>query len=153
MAKTGNRHAGGQESRAAAYAADADAWLNWAEATYSGAQTLFLNDNALVWFPAAILGHHALEMFLKASLIRKGHRVEESDVWDHNLCALAEKLINHGVELTPEFMCELQGFTDYFNELRYPARLTRVTELGQVHGVILETLVESIRPLARRTGP
>src|SRR5713226_6005382 len=67
------------------FSSDSNTWLTWAEATYAGAQTLFRSDNALVWFPAAVLGHHALEMFLKAALIRKGHRVNEKDVWGHDL--------------------------------------------------------------------
>lgn len=130
------------------YSADADTWLNWAEATYAGAQTLFASDNALVWFPAVFLSQQALEMFLKAALIRKSHRVVRGDVWDHDLCALARKLINHGAVLTPEFMAELQKFTDYFNELRYPSNLKNVMELSQHEGVRLEQLVEVIRPYA-----
>lgn len=131
------------------YSSDADTWLNWAEVTYAGAQTLFLSDNALVWFPAAILGQQALEMFLKAALIRKGHRVVRGDVWDHDLCALAMKLISHGVVLTPEFMSELQKFTDYFNELRYPASLQNVMGLGQEDGALLEHLAQVVRLYAK----
>jgi HEPN domain-containing protein len=153
MGKTGNKDAAGQQSMEAPYATDADTWLNWAEATYAGSQTLFLSDNALVWFPAAVLGHQALEMFLKAALIRHGHRISQSDVWGHDLGALAQRLIAHGVELKAELMRELQEFTDYFNELRYPARLNRVTELGREHGLILGALVESIRPYARAAKP
>ena len=130
------------------YSSDADTWLIWAEATYAGARTLFLSDNAMVWFPAAVLGHQALEMFLKAALIRKGHRVAKADVWGHDLCALAQKLINRNAVSTPEFMQELQRFTDYFNELRYPASLKNVEGLGQEHGVLLEALVEALRPHA-----
>jgi HEPN domain-containing protein len=128
------------------YSSDSDTWLNWAEATYSGAQTLFLSDNALVWFPAAVLGHQALEMFLKAALIRRGHRVAKSDVWGHDLCALARQLENHGVSFTPEFIENLQKFTDYFNELRYPASLRNVMGLGQEHGLLLQILVKVLRP-------
>jgi HEPN domain-containing protein len=131
------------------YSSDADTWLKWAEVTYAGAQTLFLSDNLAVWFPAAILGQQALEMFLKAALIRKGHRVVQGDVWDHDLCALARKLINHDVVLAPEFMLELQKFTDYFNELRYPASLKNVMGLGQEEGVLLQQLVQAVRPYAR----
>jgi HEPN domain-containing protein len=130
------------------YSSDADSWLNWAEATYAGAQTLFLSDNALVWFPAAILGQQAMEMFLKAALIRKGHRVVREDIWGHDLCALARKLINHGLVFAPEFMLELQKFTDYFNEFRYPASLKNVMGLGQDEGVLLQHLVQVVRPPA-----
>ena|SRR5712692_11960340 len=96
----------------------------------------------MVWFPAAILGHQALEMFLKAALIRKGHRVDKTDVWWHDLCALAQKLVDHGVALTPEFMQGLQQFTNYFNELRYPANLKNVMGLGQEEGDFLHKLVQ-----------
>jgi HEPN domain-containing protein len=130
------------------YSSDADTWLNWAEATYAGAQTIFLSDNALAWFPAAILGHQALEMFLKAALIRKGRRVTKTDVWGHDLCALARELVNQGVVLTPQFMLELQKFTDYFNELRYPAKLKNVSGLGQQEGFLPEALVQVLRPHA-----
>lgn len=130
------------------YSSDADTWLMWAEATYAGAQTLFISSNAILWFPAAVLGHQALEMFLKAALIRKGHRVAKEDVWGHDLCALAQKLIKHGAVLVPEFMQELKKFTDFFNELRYPASLKNVEGLGQEHGILLEGLVRVLRAYA-----
>jgi HEPN domain-containing protein len=128
------------------YSSDADTWLDWAEATYAGAQTLFLSDNALVWFPAALLGHQALEMFLKAALIREGHRIVKSDVWGHDLCGLARELQHHGVTQDSEFMQKLQIFTDFFNELRYPASLKKVEGLGQHHGLLLGVLVKILRP-------
>jgi HEPN domain-containing protein len=131
------------------YSSDADTWLNWAEATYSGAQTLFLTDNVLVWFPAAILGHQALEMFLKAALIRKGRRIVKKEVWGHDLRGLAGELVDHGVSFTSQFMSELQKFTDYFNELRYPAKLQNVSGLGQEESLLLEALVGILRPYAR----
>ncbi len=102
----------------------------------------------MAWFPASVLGHQALEMFLKAALIRKGHRLAKADVWGHNLCVLAQKLIDHGALCTPEFMQELQKFTDFFNELRYPASLKNVEGLGQEHGIFLEALVQVLRPHA-----
>jgi len=89
-------------------------------------------------------------MFLKAALIRKGHRISKTDVWGHDLCVLARILINHGSAWTPEFMSELQKFTDYFNELRYPASLKNVEGLGQEHGVLLDALVNILRPYAVR---
>lgn len=133
------------------YSSDAITWLQWAEATYAGAQTLFSSNNVLVWFAAAILGHQALEMLLKASPIRKGHRIHPSDVWGHDLRALARELIAEGVVLTPEFMVELQKFTDYFNELRYPAKLKNVMGLGQEESILLEALVQVLRPHAGDT--
>jgi HEPN domain-containing protein len=131
------------------YSSDADSWLDWAEATYAGAQTLFLSDNSLAWFPAAILGHQALEMFLKATLLRKGRRIAKKDVWGHDLCALAHKLVNKGVALAPQFLEDLQKFADYFNELRYPTKLRSVSGLGKEEGFLLRALVQVLRPHAR----
>jgi len=102
-----------------------------------------------VWFPAAVLGHHALEMFLKAALIRKGHRVNEKDVWGHDLRKLAKKLNKHCLACAPEFLKELQKFTDIFNELRYPAELRKVEGVGHEESVLLENLVQVLRPLAK----
>jgi HEPN domain-containing protein len=51
-----------------------------------------------LWFPAAFLGHQALEMFLKAALIKRGRRVVKGDVWGHNLVDLGSDLAKAGVE-------------------------------------------------------
>jgi hypothetical protein len=55
------------------YAKDADTWLTYAQFTYARAQELFRSESPSLWFSGAILGHQALEMLLKAALIRKGH--------------------------------------------------------------------------------
>ncbi|MGP8224513.1 MAG: hypothetical protein ACLQGT_00005 [Terracidiphilus sp.] len=91
------------------YAADYIAWGQGAEINYAASRELFKSDNLVVWLPAAVLAHHALEMALKAALICEGMIVfnpkllnrldstisflEEDCVWGHKLIPLAEKLM------------------------------------------------------------
>jgi hypothetical protein len=97
------------------YARDARAWLGFAICHDSAAQLVFGNENPNLWFSAAILGHHALEMYLKAALISEGFvifdpaKVKELDpalgiqkhdcAWAHKLIVLARQL----AEKRPEF--------------------------------------------------
>jgi hypothetical protein len=90
------------------YARDARAWKTFAGIAYTGASHLFESRNVLLIFPAATLGHHALEMYLKAALICEGCTVfdprdvkyldppgtlQEADcAWGHDLVALARQL-------------------------------------------------------------
>lgn len=130
------------------YSTDAETWLQWADHTHAGARTLFESDNPVLWFSAAILGHQALEMYLKAALIRQGHRVGCEDVWGHDLVELARRLQAKVSSFPARLMPDLQVFTHYFNELRYPAELLNVAGLSQEEGAILENLVQSLRPFA-----
>jgi HEPN domain-containing protein len=131
------------------YSTDAETWLQWADHTHAGARTLFESQNPLLWFGAAILGHQALEMYLKGALIRQGYRIGGEDIWGHNLVELATKLQGKVNSLPTRLMEDLQVFTDYFNELRYPGELVHVEGLGQEEGAILENLVQSLRPFAK----
>jgi len=91
------------------YARDAKAWLTHARIYRDGARALFTHENALtLCFPAANLGHHALEALLKAALIRSGMTIfdpaklkrlgpgagltKADCAWDHKLPALGECL-------------------------------------------------------------
>lgn len=90
------------------YARDARAWRDCAEINYTASGHLFGSDNLYVYFTAATLGHHALEMYLKTALICEGMTVfnpvilksldgtfelTRSDcAWGHNLVGLAEQL-------------------------------------------------------------
>lgn len=130
------------------YSRDAKSWLQWADHTYAGARTLFHSGNFFLWFPAAILGHQSLEMYLKAALILQGHRVARGDVWGHDLSALAKKLSAKIPTLPSELKENLQVFTDYFNELRYPTKLMNVTGLGEEEGDLLDKLGRILRPYA-----
>ena len=130
------------------YSRDAETWRQWADATYAGARTLFHSENFQLWFPAAILGHQALEMYLKAALIRRGHAVAPEDIWGHDLSALAEKLAAKDSRVPPTIGGQLQVFTDYFNELRYPCELVNVSGLGESEGQLLDERAGTLRPYA-----
>jgi HEPN domain-containing protein len=90
------------------YARDARAWRDFAKINYLAAAALFNSGDPFLYFAAATLGHHALEMYLKAALIREGmtafnpRKIQSLDaalglaasdcVWGHNLVKLAEEL-------------------------------------------------------------
>ena len=63
---------GGKRMKLDRYARDAQAWTNSARVAYTASAHLFTSENFMLVFPAATLGHHALEMFLKAALIVEG---------------------------------------------------------------------------------
>src|SRR5207253_5530390 len=90
------------------YAKDARAWRDFAKVNYVASVALFASGNPFLYFPAATLGHHALEMYLKAALISEGITIFDSNrlklldpalgltkaecAWGHSLVALAEQL-------------------------------------------------------------
>src|SRR5208337_3118504 len=90
------------------YGRDARAWKNSAETAYRAATLLFETRDLLLIFPAATLGHHALEMYLKAAPICEGSTIfdpkkfkyldpsvmlRKTDcAWGHDLVALARQL-------------------------------------------------------------
>ncbi len=90
------------------YAQDAGAWKQFAGIAYTASSLLFESRNLLLIFPAATLGHHALEMYLKAALICEGctvfdpKKIKSLDpsvtlqvadcAWGHDLVALARQL-------------------------------------------------------------
>jgi hypothetical protein len=57
------------------FARDARAWKHCAEINYIASGHLFASSNLFVYFTAATLGHHALEMYLKSALICEGMTV------------------------------------------------------------------------------
>jgi len=84
----------------------------------------------------------------KAALIGRGHAVAPEDVWGHDLSTLAEKLAANDSRVPPAIGGQLQVFTDYFNELRYPCELVNVSGLGKSEGQLLDELVRTLRPYA-----
>lgn len=90
------------------YARDARAWRDWAKVNYSASAHLLSSGNPLLYLPAATLGHHALEMYLKSALICEGMTVfnpvilksldpgitltRANCAWGHSLVELAERL-------------------------------------------------------------
>jgi hypothetical protein len=97
------------------YARDFRLWRDWAAINYAAATKLFETDDAFLLFPAATLGHHALEMYLKSALIANGMTVFDptkikllepeinltagSCAWGHGLVELAQQL----EKLSPNF--------------------------------------------------
>ncbi|HJX85766.1 MAG TPA: HEPN domain-containing protein [Candidatus Angelobacter sp.] len=131
------------------YANNAETWLIWAENAYAGACELFHPQKPHLWFSAAILGHQALELSLKAALTRKGHTVVKGDVWGHDLTELAELLASKTIGFPPEVVANVGIFSDLFDELRYPQKLEKVGGLGEEEGEVLTALIEMLRPYAK----
>lgn len=92
------------------YAKDGKTWKLHAEINYQAALALFTHHSArlMLCFPAAVLGHHAIEAYLKSALILGGftifdpykvgqldrvHGLERAKcAWGHQLVQLGEKL-------------------------------------------------------------
>jgi hypothetical protein len=90
------------------YARDFKLWRDWASINFTASKTLFDTGDPFLMFPAATLGHHALETYLKSALITKGltifnpNKLKELDpginlakercAWGHNLVKLAKQL-------------------------------------------------------------
>lgn len=64
-----------QSSQLDRFARDASAWKNCAEINYNASVHLFGSGSLFLYFIAATLGHHALEMYLKSALICEGMTV------------------------------------------------------------------------------
>ena len=133
---------------------DPIAWFQSAENMRTAAVELFRSGNPLLWFPAALLGHQALEMFLKAALIREGLEVgppPKGTVWGHRLICLGEKLTAIGKNKLPDVCFEtLAYFDECFKELRYPTvRAKGNLKLGENEAERLEAAVSYILPYAK----
>ena len=135
------------------YEQDSREWRMASECTFSGALELFRSRNPFVWFPAALLGHFALEQLLKSALLESGCRIEKfrnraGNAWGHNLVELAEVLASKRPDFPIAVYPDLAVFDAFFEELRYPRALEKVMELSDEHGALLVILMESIRPFA-----
>jgi hypothetical protein len=85
-------------------ATDSFGWALFAQFSHKGARALFSAQDTTLVFPASVLAHSAIEMYLKAALIKAGCavfnprdvkkvdpalRLEKSDcAWGHNLMKL-----------------------------------------------------------------
>jgi hypothetical protein len=90
------------------YANDAAAWLLSARVSYEASRRLFETEDLLMVFPAATLGHEAIEKYLKTALICTGAticnpvefkvlintgKLKKNDcAWGHDIVALGEML-------------------------------------------------------------
>jgi hypothetical protein len=121
------------------YAQDARAWRDFAKFNLSASMYLFESHDPFKIFAAATLGHHALEMYLKAALICEGWLLAADCAWGHDLVTLARQLAAkradfdlakpmmflwpwHSGASTVERGFEV--FNPFFSELRYPQQLT-----------------------------
>src|SRR5580704_7319099 len=126
------------------YARVARAWRDWAKINCVASQHLFFSGNPILYFPAATLGHHALEMYLKAALITQGMTVFNPDqiklldvavelkrddcIWGHSLVGLAEELAKKHPDFDLKEPMQCSGsrtvrqafavFDPFFSELR-----------------------------------
>lgn len=107
------------------YANDAYAWRISAQIDYTASRMLFETNNLMLVFPAAHLGHLAIEKYLKAALICTGaiicnpHRHKEliasgrlnrdECAWDHKLVKLAAMLASRRSDFDPAVVL----FEDY----------------------------------------
>lgn len=146
---------------------DAREWRLAAERTFRAAIFLFeLDSRPFLWFSAALLGHHALEMLIKSALIREGFPVEkgktkEGFVWGHNLEELAKLLASKQKDFSPQIRTHreiplisrttyLARYDTFFDELRYPSSSPNVDSLGsgRDEADLLAELMNRIRPFA-----
>lgn len=90
------------------HARNARTWLDGAKVTYAASTHLFDSRNPILYYPAATLAHHALEMFLKSALICEGMTVfnpvilksldpgytltRANCAWGHSLLELTRRL-------------------------------------------------------------
>lgn len=90
------------------YARDPRAWRDFASINHLASTSLFDSGNPFLYLTAATLGHHSLEMYLKAALICEGmtvfdpHKINSLDpsvglkrtdcAWGHSLVDLAAEL-------------------------------------------------------------
>jgi HEPN domain-containing protein len=131
------------------YRNEPTAWLQLADNSFQAAELLHKEGHALLWYPAALLGHHALEMLLKAALIRQRARIERDDAWGHDLVELGKLLdTRRPLGSANEFWETLKIFYDYFKELRYPQQLKEVRGLGEEEFDRLAEAVKFLRPFA-----
>ena len=89
------------------YANNADAWLANGSIFSRAAKLLFEQGDPFLYFPAALLGQQALEMLLKAALIRSGSSIAPEDVWGHRLVDLSKKLTESGQISLPEMFFDV----------------------------------------------
>ncbi len=107
------------------YAADAKTWRIYAQFNLDASRVLFTHENALtLCFPAATLGHRAIEALLKTAMIREGMTIfdpgklkqldgsvalgKDQCVWGHDLVKLGKLLASKRSDF--DLLAELIGF-------------------------------------------
>jgi len=110
------------------YARDYAIWRSWAAIDYRAAQTLFDvgSGDPFLYFPAATLGHHALEMYLKSALIVAGMTIFDPRkvglldppvnlaaadcAWGHDLVALGKQFAARASHFDLSARMKFMGF-------------------------------------------
>lgn len=161
------------------FACDPKPWRIHAQFNLDAARVLFTHEGAItLCFPAATLGHLALEGLLKTALIREGFTIfdpaklkqlstpvltKDQCAWGHNLVALAKLLASKRPDLDLqkpvrgafppyEYPVTIEGgleiFDPYFSELRYPQQLNKLQGIGPDDMRMLDAIVEELSPFA-----
>lgn len=161
------------------FARDPKPWRIYAQFNLDAARVLFTHEDAItLCFPAATLGHLALEGLLKTALIREGFTVfdptklkhlfsptlkKDQCAWGHNLVELARLLASKRQDLNlqkslrgvfppykhPVTMEDgLEIFNPFFSELRYPQQLNKLQGIGPDDLRMLDAIAEELLPFA-----
>jgi hypothetical protein len=91
-------------------------------------------------------------MYLKAALIRDGHRIQKGDVWGHDLPSLLKELAI-GKQFPQLVFDAAETFNWYFDEFRYPRELNKVEGIGESEGWLLEDAIQYLLPYAKGPKP
>lgn len=107
------------------YARDSISWCESAIQDHLAARILFTSGNPVVFFTAATIAHHALEMYLKSALIVAGftifdpRKIKDLDAsealtkdrcaWGHNLPTLSQRLANEQTAFDLRAQLEVPG--------------------------------------------
>lgn len=142
-------------------------WIYWADTDWVAARVLYRKKNPRLWPPAGLLGHKALEQYLKAFLRSYGSMTRWVAREGHNLIVLAKECEEfEGYFENATVRQRLQVFWEIYQSWEYPKVVTslRVTgnssieEVSQFfarmetsfmagnHLTILDELVAGIRP-------
>jgi hypothetical protein len=161
------------------FARDPKPWRIYAQFNLDAARVLFTHSGAItLCFPAATLGHLALEGLIKTALVHEGFTIfdpaklrhlshpaltKDQCAWGHNLVALAKLLASRRPDfdmqrpvrgLFPPYECPLtierglEIFDPYFSELRYPQQLSKLQGIGPDDVRMLDAIVEELLPFA-----
>ncbi len=129
------------------------AWVYWADYDWVAARILYLQGNPKLWMPAGLLGHKAIEQYMKALLRSRGEKTKWSGAEGHDLnllgskCACHETFFSHGV-----MQHRLRVFRDIYRAWRYPGDFTEIgcageaLALGSGNLTTLDETVTEIRP-------
>ena len=154
-------------------AQDPVAWCVFGEMDYRVSKRLFNSGDPMLYFAATIIGHHALELYLKGSLIKLGMKacdpkkaksfgILRSDcVWGHDLGLLGQTLATKTSSFNLNTTIDVRGyppvrapgtigeglkfFDPYLSGLRYPKKIT-IGGVSKDHKIVLDAIVKELRP-------